>query len=662
MLRDRVVFARRLTATVAATVFVAVLVTGSSASADPTWLARQRLSGQEDGGTPAVDVNPRGDAVVAWLGYDGTEQRVFVAYRKAGGAWGPGSAVSSRGPSVTTRGVAIDRFGNAAVVWREEGQPDRLRAAVRQTSGAWSSTSTLSAVDAEVGNSLIGFDNAGNALAIWEQVRGGRMQVQAASRPKDGAWGRPFSVVDVPGENYLSLSDLEVDGRGNFSALWTERVGDQRRVMIATGPAVGPWHEPSQLAIGGWDTGRPRLAVNDAGHMVAVWEQQVDGVVRAHASIRPAGGSWAASQVLSYDGQRTDVADVGVDSAGNSVAVWRVRGVDWDHVTIQASTLWAGGLWDRPVTLSDTARTAQHPRVAVDSAGNATAVWYDYANGNFRSPQVQAAHRPADADWRPRETVEHWLGPNPDPEIDVDSYGNALAVWRFWGEVSDTTEASDLDVAGPVTTMSQPFTTRQTATSFQVAWSAADWSTVVSKDVRFRAALWNGGFGEPGSWQSETTADSVVFDGTAGTTYCFSARARDSLSHLGTWSAERCAATPVDDRTLTRTSSWTRGASSSFYLGTYTSTKTKGASLTRTGLRAKHVSLLVTTCRTCGQVKVSFNGTTLGTYSLTSSTTVRKKLISVKTFDSVQTGTLKIQVVSSTGRSVYLDGVIARQS
>lgn len=40
----------------------------------------------------------------------------------------------------------------------------------------------------------------------------------------------------------------------------------------------------------------------------------------------------------------------------------------------------------------------------------------------------------------------------------------------------------------------------------------------------------------------------------------------------------------------------------------------------------------------------------------------RKKLISVKTFSTARTGTLKIQVTSTTGRAVYMDGVVARRS
>lgn len=73
-----------------------------------------------------------------------------------------------------------------------------------------------------------------------------------------------------------------------------------------------------------------------------------------------------------------------------------------------------------------------------------------------------------------------------------------------------------------------------------------------------------------------------------------------------------------------------------------------------------HGPCSTTKCATCCSVKVFFNGTSLGTFNLASSTTARKQLIPVKTFTSVQSGTLKIQVVSPTGKTVYMDGVVLR--
>ena len=89
------------------------------------------------------------------------------------------------------------------------------------------------------------------------------------------------------------------------------------------------------------------------------------------------------------------------------------------------------------------------------------------------------------------------------------------------------------------------------------------------------------------------------------------------------------------------------GTGSPYYRSTYVRSSSYGARLTRTGVVAKRIALLATTCRTCGTVKVYWGSTLLKTVSLYSATTVNKKVIPIKTFTTARSGTLKIKVVSS---------------
>ena len=199
-------------------------------------------------------------------------------------------------------------------------------------------------------------------------------------------------------------------------------------------------------------------------------------------------------------------------------------------------------------------------------------------------------------------------------------------------------------------------------TTVRVTWGAtAHTSPVASFDVRHRRALWNGGFGGYATWRGATPATSATFTGAKGSTYCFSARARDTGGLASAWTGETCTAIPLDDRSLTRSGSWTAGTGSAYYQSTYLRSSTSGAKLTRTGVVAKRIALLATTCRTCGTVKLYWGSTLLKTISLYSKATVNKKLMTVATFTSARSGTLKIKVYSS-GKKVIIDGVAIRRN
>ena len=125
---------------------------------------------------------------------------------------------------------------------------------------------------------------------------------------------------------------------------------------------------------------------------------------------------------------------------------------------------------------------------------------------------------------------------------------------------------------------------------------------------------------------------------------------------VGAWTAETCTAVPLDDRSLSRSSGWTAVTGSAYYRSTAVRASRAGSSLTRTKVVARRVALVVSTCPTCGSVKVYWNGAYKKTISLKSSTTRHKVLVSALSFSSVRSGTLKL-VVSSSSNQVRVDGV-----
>ena len=180
-------------------------------------------------------------------------------------------------------------------------------------------------------------------------------------------------------------------------------------------------------------------------------------------------------------------------------------------------------------------------------------------------------------------------------------------------------------------------------------------NAVAGYDVRSRHAAWNGSFGSFG--YRSTMSPSVAFTVSPGFTYCFSVRARDTLGFVSPkWSAERCTAIPLDDRNLSRRGSWSTGTGSAYYRSTWTRSTSFGATLVRTSVKAKRIAIVVTTCSTCGSVRVYWGSTLLRSISLKSSAGASRKIITVATFSSARSGTLTIKVATS-GRTVLIDGL-----
>jgi hypothetical protein len=216
----------------------------------------------------------------------------------------------------------------------------------------------------------------------------------------------------------------------------------------------------------------------------------------------------------------------------------------------------------------------------------------------------------------------------------------------------DTTPPTDVAVGGPALT--RRF---QLATRFPVSWQAADaGSGVASFDLRLRRIGPAGVRYSVHSWLDATTAKSSSFVGLPGSTYCFSARARDRDGNVSGWSRWRCTALPLDDRALRRRGGWARSRADGFYLGTRSTAVRAGARLVRTRLSARHLALVAVRCPRCGTVELRWNGTLLRQVDLSSDRRQAPRVVGLVSFAHARSGTLAVRVVSA-GKRVVVDGL-----
>lgn len=188
------------------------------------------------------------------------------------------------------------------------------------------------------------------------------------------------------------------------------------------------WLPPVTLSAPGQSAYEPQIAVDGRGNVVAVWIQVTDGSSKpqVYAARRPVGGVWSAPVALSGAGRTAYEARLAVNPRGDAVAVWST-GSEGSYDRVESAHMPAGGIWSRPVTLSDPLEDSNHARAAIDATGNAVAVWTRYDADGGGLEWVQTASRPVDGLWSSVVTLSDQ--PALDPHVVFDGQGSALAIW-----------------------------------------------------------------------------------------------------------------------------------------------------------------------------------------------------------------------------------------
>lgn len=209
---------------------------------------------------------------------------------------------------------------------------------------------------------------------------------------------------------------------------------------------------------------------------------------------------------------------------------------------------------------------------------------------------------------------------------------------------------------GPTVAMSSPSRTYTTSRWVGTAWKATSTGLpAVSYEVRRSEATQEAGFTSYQPWQTATTSTSAGFRGVPGETYCFKARGTDRFGNTGPWSAVRCTAVPLDERSMAVAGSWRKAASAGSYLGTVMRSTAKGAALTEV-ISAKRIGLVVTKAPGSGKVAVYRGRTLVKRISLASDSVRKRVFVPVASYERQTRASFRVVVLSS-GRWVVVDGL-----
>ena len=299
---------------------------------------------------------------------------------------------------------------------------------------------------------FVGLADDGVATAVW----GDTGAVKASTRPADGFFGAPQTLAPA------HVSDIRFDEAPNGNAViaYTGNLNEGELIAHYRSGSSGKFG-PGQVlvadgagAIFGLD-----LAVSDAGHAVAVWQDISDPLnPTIQAAVTNASGDFGAAATV-HQAPGLQDPKVDVDAAGNALATWDFASAQATN-EIQIATAPAGGAFGTMDTLEQLEQGPGQPDVAVNANGAAVIVWEDFTSitqcpsqGTCSRDILEAAYGNVSGVFGPSQMITDPGIPTAtgDQEAAIDDSGKAALLYSAVVDSTSGVFAAVSDAAGTFT-------------------------------------------------------------------------------------------------------------------------------------------------------------------------------------------------------------------
>jgi hypothetical protein len=231
---------------------------------------------------PRIAMNNAGDAVVIWSWSNGSSSSLWASRFVRGSGWNAQTRLDEPAWLFMPTHLGIDQAGRAIAV-------NRGGAASLFTPNDGWGLAVLSDAGFRARTPNVAMAHNGEALVVWrEQREGGRVDLMAGRFAPEVGWTSPERIgeADDDPNSYgdSTGSDLAITERGEALVLWHRERGKYSEELHQ--PRLSIWanrFEPgkgwgSAISLSENDLGHafePRLAMDDQGRAIAIW-QQVD--------------------------------------------------------------------------------------------------------------------------------------------------------------------------------------------------------------------------------------------------------------------------------------------------------------------------------------------------------------------------------------------------
>jgi hypothetical protein len=290
--------------------------------------------------------------------------------------------------------------------------------------GAWQTPTTIETLGNDASQPRIAVDSSGNALVVWTQQLDGANRHVWANRHTTAGWQTPVMInADPVGNTSTGSPQVFFHDGGNGLAVWTQTDAGVAAIWENRYAPGAGWGMADKIVE---TNGAPQIAVQANGNAMMVWSRTFNTSADIWASRYTPAGGWSMPVLIETNSDgRADEPRVAIDLAGNAIAVWQQS--DGAKFHIWTNRYSAGSGWGTAARLDTDDGQAGEPQVAMDYLGNAIAVW-DQQIGLVSSIRT-ARYTPA-LGWSPAASIEATGGGDTrQPHIAFDSIGMAMAVW-----------------------------------------------------------------------------------------------------------------------------------------------------------------------------------------------------------------------------------------
>lgn len=196
------------------------------------WGAPAVISSTVSANMPSIGVDGVGNAIAAWIGYDGFGNSVYTSYLPFGGSWSFVSNISNYtaignsyilngGPKVAIIPTVIGNQADSAfIVWSElNGADINIQGAVSSDGTSWFNATGFPNYGLAFGASTA-IDGNGDAVAAWVRLNGEALNIEGANwNPNDFQFENLTQLSNTP-VNYQP--QIAIDHLGNATVVWTD--------------------------------------------------------------------------------------------------------------------------------------------------------------------------------------------------------------------------------------------------------------------------------------------------------------------------------------------------------------------------------------------------------------------------------------------------------
>jgi hypothetical protein len=377
---------------------------------------------------PRVAVNGRGNAITVWRHGSSVGARRYVL----GKGWEP-TRVVHEGGSISPPEVAVASERHAIAVWNEtQSGRSSVRAShhtpetLLNPNSGWDDAELLEFNDStNTREPHVAMHPSGSAVAVWAQPDGAYDSIWANRFAPMNGWMGP-ELIETNNAGHAGRPRVAVDPLGNAVAVWIQRDGSRPDVWANRFTPQGGWGNAERIETDDGDAEAwPQVAVDFDGNAIAVWHQSDGSRSNAYANRFTSDAGWAGAEPIETGDGDAFLPRVALDSRGNAIAVWAQMGNV--HRDIWASRFTPDASWGTPELLEiNSAGSVGGTLVAVDPNGNAIAAWTQHDGSNHN---LWANRYTPNAGWHGAELLERNDATTTSAHIAVSPKGSAVVVW-----------------------------------------------------------------------------------------------------------------------------------------------------------------------------------------------------------------------------------------